>query len=268
MCGRELAALARKRRQAEPKDEDYDNAPKALPEEENFKRRCSDVFDETNKTEEQEMELPEKLFESNEISEEESFDDNHTVEEEAETLTIKYNGEEKRITLDEARILAQKGMNYDHVVAERDTKYKRELDFLDKVAEREGLTRTQYMEREGSLQEVKETENPNLMNDRERAAAQIRRITDSLGMTGPWSELFKKYPTLSRSEAYGTLSESVAGGMTPIEAYQEKLIAEKDNLLRMARENGVSARKSVGSLGGDGGHTHRDEFLEGFSMYD
>ncbi len=226
------------------------------------------MFDETNKTEEQEIELPEKLFESDDISEGETFDGNHTVEEEAETLTIKYNGEEKRITLDEARILAQKGMNYDHVVAERDTKYKRELDFLDRVAEREGLTRTEYMEREASSQAEKGTENQNQTSGRERAAAQLRRITDSLGVTGPWSELFKKYPTLSRSEAYGTLSEGVARGMTPIEAYQEKLITEKDNLLRIARESGASAQKSVGSLGGDGGHTHRDEFLEGFSMYD
>ena len=69
-------------------------------------------------------------------------------------------------------------------------------------------------------------------------------------------------------EAYGTLSENVSRGMTPIEAYQEKLLAEKDNLLRMARESHVSARKSVGSLGGDGFASDRDEFLEGFSMYD
>lgn len=226
------------------------------------------MFDETNKTEEQEIALPEKLFESDDISEEESFDGDHTVEDEAETLTIKYNGEEKRITLGEARILAQKGMNYDHVVAERDTKYKRELDFLDKVAAGEGLTRAQYMEREESAPKTEETENPIQSSGRERAAAQIRRITDSLGMTGPWSELFRKYPTLSREEAYSTLSGSVAGGMTPIEAYQEKLLTEKDNLLRMVRQSGVSAQKSVGSLGGDGGHAHRDEFLEGFSMYD
>lgn len=242
--------------------------PQSLPGKENLNGGAFAVFDETNKTEEQEMELPENLFESDDISEEESFDGNHTVEDEAETLTIKYNGEEKRITLDEARILAQKGMNYDHVVAERDTKYKRELDFLDRVAESEGLTRAEYMARREMPPKEKQTENPNQYNGRERAAAQIRRITDSLGMTGPWSELFRKYPTLSRSEAYSTLSESVAGGMTPIEAYQERLIAEKDNLLRMERENGASARKSVGSLGGDGGHTHRDEFLEGFSMYD
>ena len=224
------------------------------------------MFDETNKTEEQEIELPEKLFESDDISEEETFDGNHTVEEEAETLTIKYNGEERRITLDEAKILAQKGMNYDHVVSERDTKYKRELDFLDRVAEKEGLTRAEYMAR--SEQKENKTENPTEYSGRERAAVQLRRITDSLGVTGPWSALFKKYPTLSRSEAYGTLSENVSRGMTPIEAYQEKLLAEKDNLLRMERESRVSARKSVGSLGGDGFASDRDEFLEGFSMYD
>ena len=220
------------------------------------------MFDETNKTEEQEIELPEKLFESDDISEEENFDGNHT-DEGAETLKIKYNGEERDITLDEARILAQKGMNYDHVVAERDTKYKRELDFLDRVAGEKGLSRRQYMD----MQEANQTETRSEFGGRERAARQIERITDSLGITGPWSELFKKYPTLSRREAFSELVEGVSSGMTPIEAYQEKLILEKDNLLRAERESRNAAGKSVGSLGGDGEPTYRDEFLEGFEMY-
>ena len=220
------------------------------------------MFDETNKTEEQEIELPEKLFESDDVSEEENFDGDHTVEEK-ETLKIKYNGEERDITLDEARILAQKGMNYDHVVAERDTKYKRELDFLDKVAGKAGLSRREYID----MQEATQTENRSEFDGRERAARQIERITDSLGITGPWSELFKKYPTLSRREAFSELVDGVSSGMTPIEAYQEKLILEKDNLLRAERESRNAAGKSVGSLTSDGAPTYRDEFLEGFEMY-
>ena len=87
-------------------------------------------------------------------------------------------------------------------------------------------------------------------------------------MTGPWGELFKKYPTLSRREAYSELSENVSGGMSPIEAYQEKLLREKDALIRMVTQASAAAGKSVGSLEGDGGPSERDEFLEGFSMYD
>lgn len=223
------------------------------------------MFDETNYTEEQELTLPEKLFESDEAPNEESVPANQ-AEEERDTLKIKYNGEERDITLDEARILAQKGMNYDHVVAERDTKYKRELDFLDRVAAREGLSRAQYIAKCEAAEQKSESGGGDT-SPRERAAAQIRRITDSVGLTGPWSALFNKYPTLSRREAFSELSESVRAGMSPIEAYQDKLLSEKDRQLRMVRESEAASRKSVGSLEGDGFGSLRDEFLEGFSMY-
>jgi len=223
------------------------------------------VFDETNMTEEQEIALPDKLFESDDISKEESSGENHTA---GETLTIKYNGEEKSITLEEAKILAQKGMNYDHVVAERDTRYKRELDFLDRVAKSRGLTRAQYMEQQDARSEAANPETPSEAGGRERASRQIMRITESLKAAKPWHDLFKKYPDIERQEAFSTLSESVARGMSPIEAYQEKLIAEKENLLRLERSARAAAGKSVGSLGGDAAETHRDEFLEGFTMYD
>ncbi len=225
------------------------------------------MFDETNMTQEQEISLPEKLFESEDSYEEEILDQNHD-EEEKQTITIKYNGEERDISLDEARVLAQKGMNYDHVVAERDTKYKRELDFLDKVAEKRGLTRAKYMEmhEEGLLEN--KNENPiQEVSGRERAAMQVKRITDSLNINGPWTRLFNKYPTLSRKDAYSSLSDAVAKGSTPIEAYQEKLIAEKEMELRSANENRFAERKSTGSIEGDGSGAGRDEFLEGFSMY-
>lgn len=224
------------------------------------------MFDETNMTQEQEISLPEKLFESEDSYEEEILGQNHDEEEE-QTITIKYNGEERNISLDEARVLAQKGMNYDHVVAERDTKYKRELDFLDRVAGEKGLSRAKYMELHDGGLLGKENENPPQITDgRERAAAQIRKITDSLSQNGPWTRLFRKYPTLQKDRAYTTLSEAVAKGQSPIEAYQEKLIAEKEMELRSVKESAFAGRKSTGSLEGDGSGANRDEFLEGFSM--
>ncbi len=224
------------------------------------------MFDETNMTQEQELELPEKLFESDEDQNDAGFDENH-INEAEKTLTIKYNGQERNITLDEARVLAQKGMNYDHVVAERDTKYKRELDFLDKVAGEKGLSRSQYIAQQEAL---KRDENPKNIAERprERALNQLKRITDSVGMTGPWAALFNKYPSLTRKEAYSELSKSVESGMTPIEAYQEKLLAEQERMLRITRDNDAALRKSVGSLEADGHGATRDDFLEGFFMYD
>lgn len=219
------------------------------------------MFDETNNAEAQELSLPDKLFESDgsEGVGKPVENDNGSSN---DTITIKYNGEERDITLDEARILAQKGMNYDHVVAERDTKYKRELDFLDRMAREKGMTRAEYLNSQEISPATEETNGSSEV--RERARAQIQRITDSVGFTGPWSALFNTYPSLSRREAFDSLTERVRQGLTPLEAYQEKLILDKENELRMVRENNFARAKSVGALDGDEGPGDHDEFLEGF----
>lgn len=227
------------------------------------------MFDETNKTEEQELEFPENLFGDDEPETDETDDGgNHTAdtEEKSETLRIKYNGEERDITLNEARVLAQKGMNYDHVLAERDTRYKRELDFLDKVAAERGMTREQYIaSNEGSpVMPRGEGYGGAERAAAERALAQVRRMHESAGFSGPWSNLFRRYPELSRESAYTELSSSVKSGMTPLEAYQQKLLREQENALKITRNNGAAASRSVGSLEGDGGGEELDDFLTGF----
>ncbi len=101
-----------------------------------------------------------------------------------------------------------------------------------------------------------------------RAREQIARISESVGLSGAWGNLFKKYPSLSRSEASAELSEAVKSGLTPLEAYQQKLISEQERELRAIRQNEEASRRSVGSLGSDAGATTRDDFLEGFFIED
>ena len=226
------------------------------------------MFDETNNTEEQGIELPEKLFES-ETPEDAATNHGSEENETGDTIKIKYNGEERSITLDEAKTLAQKGMNYDHVVSERDTKYQRELQFLDKVAARQGMTRAQYIAAfENQTAEEVMPERKEDFNATTRAREQIKRLSEGIGLTGPWGNLFKTYPSLSRKEAFAELSDKVNSGFTPLEAYQAKLLAEKEKELRITANNGIAQAKSIGSLESDGAGKKRDEFLEGFFMDD
>lgn len=102
-----------------------------------------------------------------------------------------------------------------------------------------------------------------------RATAQIERLKESVGLAGPWGKLFGKYPSLSRESAYAELSDAVKSGMTPLEAYQSKLLEEKETALRIATQNGEAAKRSVGSLEGDGDGEELSDFLIGFnSIYD
>ncbi len=231
------------------------------------------MFDETNKTEEQDIEFAENLSgdEYSEIEDSGIGDHTDAEDEMGGTLRIKYNGEERDITMDEARTLAQKGLNYDHVVAERDTKYRRELDFLDRVAAEQGMTRAQYMAsvEGGAAMHNGEDYTTAQSVASQRAAAQIERIRESVGFSGPWGKLFGKYPSLSRENAYAQLSDAVKSGMTPLEAYQAKLLEDKEAELKSARHSNEAARRSVGSLEGDGDGEEPDDFLIGFnSIYD
>lgn len=227
------------------------------------------MFDETNNTEEQGLGFSEKPFENDAPETNESFEsDNFIADSEptSEMLRIKYNGEERDISLDEARILAQKGLNYDHVLAERDTRYQRELNALDTVAARQGMTRAQYIASVENSQPQNNAEDYNSIRAAAsfRAKEQIKRLQESAGFSGPWGNLFRKYPELSRKDAYADLADDVRSGMSPLEAYQSRLLAEKDKELCIAKNNGAAANRSVGSLEGDGQGEKLDDFLVGF----
>lgn len=227
------------------------------------------MFDETNNTEERGFDFSEKPFESDASETNENFEGDNIIadsEPMGETLRIKYNGEERDISLDEARILAQKGLNYDHVLAERDTRYQRELNALDAVAARQGMTRAQYIASvENSLPQNNAEDYDSIRTAASlRAKEQIKRLEESVGLSGPWGNLFRKYPELSRKEAYSDLSDDVRSGMSPLEAYQTRLLAQKEKELQIAKNNGAAANRSVGSLEGDGQGEKLDDFLVGF----
>ncbi len=111
---------------------------------------------------------------------------------------------------------------------------------------------------------ISESEAAQIESARARALAQVQRLSNEAGFSGPWSNLFRKYPALSRESAYTELGDAVKGGLTPLEAYQQKLLSEQETELRIARESSAAAMRSVGSLSGDGGEREIDDFLAGF----
>ncbi len=241
------------------------------------------VFDETNKTEEQELTLPDNLFEENEntISDkdfEDGFTEGDDVKTEAsepdnnsdsQTITIKYNGEEREISIDEARTLAQKGMNYDHVLQERDTRYKRELDVLDKIAEQNNMTRNEYVSLiEGSMRQSVPQGSPEEVahQSRLRAREQIKRIHNEAAENRSWNKLFESYPELDRQSIRHELADGMRGGMSPLETYQSKLLKQRERELEIANNNFANATRAIGSLSSDAEGVASDAFLEGFSI--
>lgn len=148
-------------------------------------------------------------------------------EPESVKIPVKFNGEEMEITLQEARTLAQKGLNYDHVLKQREDAHK----VLDAIAEREGKTRAELIaEGEGS----------------------------DLG-TLRWEALLREFPDLDVDAIPRDVFASIEDGLTPIEAYQKHLINE----MRTQLSTKNAGEMSVGSLRSDGEGV-QDAFLDGF----
>ena len=117
-----------------------------------------EAFDDTDDTDDEDLEV------SYTGDEEETAEDTHSDEEtgtaegdrqnpegqqpEAETFTLKYKGQESSYTREQLLELAQKGLDYDGLRADRDRLRDSHpaLAIIDRYAKQNGMTREQYME--------------------------------------------------------------------------------------------------------------------------
>ena len=250
------------------------------------------------------VDLPESLFDDAEVtaetksepevaeknSESEVKTDSKLQEEVGatpQTLKLKYNGEEKEISLEEAVQLAQKGMNYDHVMSERDS-FKANNEILKKCAKESGLSLEQFMAAleshsvrtamESEMEKLEE-EFPDMSEEameelarfrveqktREREAAEAEANQKALdARTKPWRDFIKVFPEVSIKDLPAPVVKAIEDGRTPIEAYQSHLIAELQEKNKTAEQTGMNKARSIGSATGDAIDKNKDAFLEGF----
>lgn len=154
----------------------------------------------------------------------------------AQTVPIKYNGEVIELPLDEAITLAQKGMNYDHMLSERE----RESAALAKLAAAAGLSRAEYLS---------QFEERGAGVDPQEAA---------------WRRLLSGYPEAAERELPAEFFQQVDSGKNPVELYQQMLIDDLKERLAVAQKNAENRVRVPGSARGDAQERVRDAFLEGF----
>ncbi|MBQ6697748.1 MAG: hypothetical protein IJN09_01740 [Oscillospiraceae bacterium] len=165
------------------------------------------MFEESNNTQEQELALPEKLFDD-----------------------------------DETEI--------------NDTAEIAEEEKSEAVSETQNETEEEPASPEADAEEIE--------NARSRALAQVERLSRDTGFSGPWGSLFRAYPALSRNDAFEQLGDAVNGGMTPLEAYQQKLLEEKERELEMIRSTSTARKRSIGAVVEENTESELDDFLAGF----
>jgi hypothetical protein len=271
------------------------------------------MTEETNQMMEEQMdELPENLFEDEDVggetdineAEEEEGSEAETEQTEAgdqkngenhaegsgdgsSVIRIKYNGEERELSLEEARTLAQKGLNYDHVVEERD-RNRSAFDFLMENAKKDGITVEELIKREkgkveerrleAKMEEIRERDDDaseetikslarleleaeSARADKEKADALEKKKNDEIE---GWNKLFNEHPELIGKDVPQKVFELVGKGFSPVEAYfmeRTRVLEEQAKVLSDAE---AAKKKSVGSLSGVQ-IAEEDDFLAGFN---
>ena len=253
------------------------------------------MFEETNQTIDQ---LPDNLFtEDNEefegieevgpennLNAEAGAADGTPAQTAPEFLRIKYNGEEKDLTMDEARVLAQKGMNYDKILGERDQMGA----VIDAYASASNMSREEFISylnkaladrnSEADIAKLRKSY-PGASDDLLRELAdRDRKIKDAedkerlerekadadAAAQKPWLDFFTRHPEIKPEDLSTELLKAVEDGMSPEEAYLTAKLAEMEGKNEITRQNEKNMISAVGSAKGDGNPGKKDPFLEGF----
>lgn len=205
----------------------------------------------------------------------------------AQTIRVKFLHEERDIPRDEARVLIQKGMNYDHILAQRDAKFKREIDALDRFARLSGVTREQYVRymEENAEQIALEREMETLRERHPEAAEETIRemarlkVRDNEAAAGereqarkreqeeraqkPWLDFFRRFPGVKANDLPQEVLNDVASGMSPTEAWQKKVIREMEQNQKAQEQNERAKKKALGPMTTER-QAEEDAFLSGF----
>lgn len=198
-----------------------------------------------------------------------------------ETFKLKYNHEEREIPLEEARELAQKGMNYDKAIERaKQEAYQASRDafIAEQNYEWNGRTITTEADYKKALREQAHYEklsNQNLpeeiihelvanKSEREERQAREQEQKQSEEQNKQYSEFFEYFEKknghaydASKDNLPSSVWEDVAKGKTILDAYKmnraeilEAQLAEKESKLKIQQSNQNNASTSTGGVNG------------------
>ena len=225
-----------------------------------------EMFEQTNQTEEMQMDDAqefEKGFEPQE-DEGEISEDTQEIMQEAFALDVKYNGVEQKLSQDEARTYAQKGMNYDHVMDEL-TRLRNapEVAIVNDLARKAGMSKEEFLNSISAEVNMRAAEREN--SEQEALRREVNQFRDRDAKMQRWSEFFQKHPEISR---FGDLPEdvkqAVAQGADPGTAYLQYENAKLRDRIVTVEQNAYNKAVAPGSVASAGTGEETDPFLQAF----
>lgn len=218
-----------------------------------------------------------------------------------DTFELKYNKEIRRVNRDEVTELAQKGLNHDRILAQRDVlqrengelqRFRQEnesnLNLLNSAAELAGMSVSQFlnnirenalvakgMSRDAAKERVlREDAEQKLARksaeDAEKAEREKREKTSQERIKRDSEEFARKYKDVDPKTIPQEVWEAVSSGESLVAAYGNYLAAQtaKENEklraeIEALKKNEENRSKSIGSMKTEGQQKGKDPFLEG-----
>ena len=205
--------------------------------------------------------------------------------EQEQLFSIKYNGKEEQLTLQQMTELAQKGRNYDHVKGELDS-YRNGNVYkaFKRYADKNNMSMEDYAQmlndqEEASAQAAAENElkeqYPDAPDALIRELAERRTKTEradaktkaEAAEAADWAAMVEQYPDWNADNIPEDILEAVQKGKKPLEAARDFELAQLRERVHSyetgaQRQNELNKQRSTGSLKGDVPKT-TDPFLEG-----
>ena len=274
-------------------DDDYDVDLSDIEVEEDEEEQDGNQTDEESSSEATEDEKKEPSAEESAGTSEEKPD--------TDTFELKYNKEIRRVNRDEITELAQKGLNHDRILAQRDElqrengelqKFRQEnesnLNLLNSAAELAGMSVSQFlnnirenalvakgMSRDAAKERVlREDAEQKLARksaeDAAKAESEKREKTSQERIKRDSEEFARKYKDVDPKTIPQEVWEAVSSGESLVTAYgnylAEQTAKENEKLraeIEALKKNEENRSKSIGSMKTEGQQKGKDPFLEG-----
>lgn len=187
-----------------------------------------------------------------------------------ENYTVKYNGREVSLSLEELKTNAQKGLNYDHIKGELDgIKKSPMMNVLDSLARKNQMTREDFVmslaesdskKREKELLEMGMSE-----SDAKKFASLENAEKERLyreESDRPYREFCEKFPNVSAHDIPNEVWQEFDKSGDLVKAYMDYENRRLLKQIKMLEQNNENKQRSLGAANSSG-KANTDPFLEG-----
>lgn len=191
--------------------------------------------------------------------------------------TVKYNGVEQQLPVSQLTTYAQKGMNYDKILQERDAlRQSPAIAYIESLAKKNGISQGELIEKLTEIERQRQISEQVSRGVPQETAERLLQLEEKEHKQAEkaaadnakeqqkqqFDEFVKAYPDVK--ELPDEVLEKIIGGETPKSAYVQYENKQLKAELAAIRKNAENRQNNIGSIASEDGADNADTFLTAF----